>query len=334
MSADAVLDWLLDPAQPGVRYLALRDLVGLGADDAKLLAARQAAHRAGPIAEILAQMDPQGYWVRPGGGYNPKYYSGVWSLITLAQLGASLHEDERIARACAYMLEQGLAPGGQFAYNGAPGGTIDCLQGNLCWALGELGVQDERLERACLWMARTVTGEGIAAKEDKKAPERYYAYKCGPGFACGANNGLPCGWGAAKVMLAFSRLPAARRTPPLQRAIEQGIEFLFSVDPASAAYPTSAGQPPNASWWKFGFPVFYITDVLQVVEALAGLGRGGDPRLARALELVRAKQDGQGRWMLEYDYAGKTWGSYGAKKKPSPWVTLRARRALKLAASL
>ena len=31
--SSAVLDWLLDPADPGVRYLALRDLVGLPPDD-------------------------------------------------------------------------------------------------------------------------------------------------------------------------------------------------------------------------------------------------------------------------------------------------------------
>ena len=54
------------------------------------------------------------------------------------------------------------------------------------------------------WMARTVTGEGIAPLTDKQAAVRYYAYKCGPGFACGVNNQRPCAWGAVKVMLAFS----------------------------------------------------------------------------------------------------------------------------------
>ena len=53
--------------------------------------------------------------------------------------------------------------------------------------------------------------------------------------------------------------------------------------------------------------MFYVTDMLQIVEALVGLGYGGDPRLANALALIRDKQDAQGRWPLEYDYAGKTW---------------------------
>jgi hypothetical protein len=54
--------------------------------------------------------------------------------------------------------------------------------------------------------------------------------------------------------------------------------------------------------------------------------------LANALQLVRDKQDAQGRWLLEYDYAGKSWGDFGAKKEPNKWVTLRAVRALKSAA--
>ena len=274
-------------------------------------------------------MHPDGYWSKPGAGYNPKYFSTVWSLIMLAQLGASgLTWMSASARACAYLLDANLTPNGQFSVNGTPSGTIDCLQGNLCAALVGLGYDDRRLERAFEWMARSVTGEGIAPAEERDASLRYYAAKCGPGFACGANNKMPCGWGAAKVMLAFGVLPHARRTPLMERAIRQGVDFLFSTDPAGADYPTATGKP-SSSWWKFGFPVFYVTDILQVVEALAGLGYGNDPRLANALELVRQKQDDQGRWALEYDYAGKTWVDFGPKKQPNPWVTLRALRVLK-----
>ncbi|MCE7980071.1 MAG: hypothetical protein DYG89_02670 [Caldilinea sp. CFX5] len=38
-------------------------------------------------------------------------------------------------------------------------------------------------------------------------------------------------------------------------------------------------------WWKFGFPVFYITDLLQIAEALGSLGHGHDSRLANTLVL-------------------------------------------------
>jgi hypothetical protein len=326
------LPWLLEMESPSARHLALRDLLDAPPDDPQLREACREAHRRGPIAAILAEMNPAGFWVEPGPGYNPKYRSTVWSVIALAQLGAAMDEDKRIATACAYLLDHALAPGGQFTASGAPSGTADCLQGNLCWALLALGCDDPRLDTALDWMARTVTGEGIAPSTDRQASARYYAGKCGPNFACGANNRLPCAWGAAKVMLAFGRVPAARRAPLIQQAVERGAAFLMGVDPATALYPSGYAAKPSTSWWKFGFPVFYVTDVLQIVEALAGLGYGRDPRLANALALVRGKQDAAGRWALEYDYAGKAWGDYGPKKQPSKWVTLRALRALKTTA--
>jgi hypothetical protein len=325
------ISWLLEPESPGVRYLAIRDLVE-DAAGAQVSAAREAAHRDGPIATVLENMHTEGYWEKEGPGYNPKYRSTVWALIILAQLGASASEDERIALACSYLLEHGLAAGGQFTASGAPSGTADCLQGNMCWALTELGYEDPRLDSAYEWMARSLTGEGLAPNSERNAPRRYYASQCGPTFACGSNNKLPCAWGGAKVMLAFSVLPKARRTPLIENAIRHGVDFLFSVDPAEATYPSGFSARPSGNWWKFGFPVFYITDILQIVEALVGLGYGGDPRLANALALIREKGDEDGRWPLEYSYTGKTWVDFGPRKAPNKWVTLRALRLLRAAA--
>jgi hypothetical protein len=328
LNGDSVA-WLLESEEPAIRHLALRDLLDRPADDPELIEARAAAHRQGPIPTILDAMHEEGHWVEPGAGYNPKYRSTVWSISLLAQAGAAAAEDERIRRACAYLLDHALTPDGRFSADGNRGSNIDCLHGNLSVALLDLGYDDPRLEAAFEWAARSVTGEGIAPASDREAAVRYYAAKCGPGFACGANNKLPCAWGAVKIMLAFSKWPAARCTPLIERAIRQGVDFLFSTDPAKADYPMGWNDKPNRSWWKFGFPVFYVTDVLQNVEALVGLGYGNDSRLANALDLIRSKQDGQGRWALDYDYTGKTWVDFGAKRQPNPWVTLRALRVLK-----
>ncbi|MFH1640075.1 MAG: nitrogen fixation protein NifH [Chloroflexota bacterium] len=322
-----VVAWLLEPDDPGARYLAMRDLTETDAE--RLAAARREAHTGGPIARVLAHMEKEGYWVKAGHGYYPKYTGTVWSIILLAQLGASPKMDERIGVACSYLLDNTLTEDGHFTVNGLPSGTADCIQGNLCAAMLEMGYEDPRLDKAFTWMARSVTGEGIAPMEDKKAPVRYYAGKCGPNFACGANNKLSCAWGAVKVMLAFSKLPRSRRTDLINRAVDAGIDFLFSTDPAKAGYPCGYSSKPSGNWWKFGFPVFYVTDLLQNVAALTGLGYGKDPRLANALKMIREKQDAQGRWLMEYDYTGKMWLNFGAKKQPNKWVTLRALRVLK-----
>lgn len=322
------LDWLLSSELAGVKYLALHELTGIAEDDPEMRAARQAAYRQGPIAAILENMHEAGYWCEPGAGYRPKYMGTVWSIILLAQLGAQASADARILRACTYLLDHALTENGQFSTNATPSGTIDCLQGNLCSALLDLGYDDLRMDAAFEWMARTVTGEGLANAGDKKNPLRYYGSKCGPLFACGSNGQKSCAWGAVKVMLAFSKLPLERRTPLIERAIRQGVDFLFSRDPAAADYPTANDARPSRDWGLFGFPVFYITDFLQNVEALVRLGYGGDPRLANALKIITNKQDASGRWALDFDYKGKTWVDFGPKRQPNAWVTIRAAKVV------
>ena len=323
------LTWLLETDSPNVRYLALRDLMDCPANDRELISAREAAYTEGPIASILAEMHDQGYWIKPGPGYTQRYRSTIWSMIALSQLGARADMDERIARACTYLLDHSLTEGGQFTMKGTPSSTIDCLQGNLCAALVDLGCEDSRLEAAFEWMARSVSGEGVAPAEDDQAALRYYLGKCGLLFACGYNGQHSCAWGAVKVMLAFSKLTAKQRTPLIERAITTGVNFLLSVDPALADYPSRKKAKPSPNWWKFGFPVFYVTDLLQNIESLVKLGYGNDARLHNALDLICDKQDGQGRWSLEYSYSGLSWGDFGMINQPNKWVTLRALRVLK-----
>jgi hypothetical protein len=323
---EEVQDWLLDPADPGARYLALKHLSE--STPAVLDQAGEEAYQAGPINTVLQEMHPDGYWENDGPGYLPKYRSSAWSLILLSQLGASVEKDPRIQTACSHYLDQAMTADGQVSTNGRPSGTADCLQGNILAALVTLGYEDPRVETGFEWMARTVTGEGIAPMTDKKAYPRYYAGKIGPDFLCGANNKLACAWGAAKVMLAFSLLDPTKRTPLIESAIQRGVDFLFSRDPATAAYPNGWNPKPSGNWWKFGFPVFYVTDLLQIYQVLVDLGFANDPRLASTKQMILEKRIETGTWLMEYGYQGKTWEDFGEKKEPNKWVTIRSYRSL------
>ena len=103
------VSWLLEMDLPGVHYLALRDLYDLPNEEAELKSARRIAHKEGLIAAILSHMDKEGYWASPGADYYPKYVSTVWSMIILAQLGASVTQDKRIPQASKYLLDHALA---------------------------------------------------------------------------------------------------------------------------------------------------------------------------------------------------------------------------------
>jgi hypothetical protein len=156
-ATDKVLDWLLEPDDVGVRFLALRDLVK--ADAGALALATKQAHTRGPIARVLSRMDKEGFWVKPGVGYSPLYTATIWSVVMLAQLGAAIDMDMRIATACAYVLGHSLTKHGQFTASGWSSGTQDCLQGMLCYALLDLGCKDSRLDMAFEYIARSVTGD-------------------------------------------------------------------------------------------------------------------------------------------------------------------------------
>jgi len=314
--------WLMEPDEvnPAIRYFALRDLLDRPDDDAELAAAQEDVMRSGPVPAILDAQYPEGYWVKPGPGYSPKYRGTLWSVLFLAQLGADGH-DERVRRGVDYAFNHAQAANDAFACNGRPSTSIHCLWGNMVRALLDLGYWgDERLERTTDALARSITGEG------------YEWYRKGgvqgPGFVCSANYGLPCGWGAVRALWALNQVPVEGCTPSVEAAIQASADFLLSYDVARADYPYQ--ERINSSWFKFGYPLGYVTDVLLNLEALAEAGCGNDPRLEEAVELALSKQDEYGRWKLEYGYKGKMWADIEKKGKPSKWVTLRAVRMLKM----
>jgi hypothetical protein len=319
---------LLEPADPAVRHLALRQLLDRPKDDPDVVEALRAAMAETPIATILAAQHPDGFWEKAGPGYATKYRGTVWQLIFLDQLGAD-PADARVRRACEYVLSHSQAVNGGFGASGAlagpppPSAVIHCLNGNLLRALIGFGwLNDERVERAIEWEARATTGDGV---------ERWFATgTCGPGFMCAANEKLPCAWGAIKALGGLARIPVADRTPLVARAVEEGGSFLLSRYPLIADYPMGWGNTrPNGSWFRLGFPSGYVTDVLQNLEVLCELGHGSDARLQPALEWLAAKQDAEGRWRNEYAYNGKTWLDIERQGRPGKWVTLRACRVLK-----
>lgn len=324
------LPWLLDSDTPAVRAATLQRLLGMPAGHPEVVAARAAAMKVDPIRAMLDAQSPEGWWVKAGGGYSPKYTGTVWELIFLDQLGAD-GTDPRIQRACDYVLDHTQTTSGGFGAGAierggrpAPSRAAHCLNGNLVRALIGFGrLEDARVGAAVDWAARAITGEGM---------DRYYASgTSGPGFACAANEQKPCAWGAVKELLGLARVPPRRRSNLVRAAIDQGVEFLLSRDPAVADYPMpSTDTKPSGSWFKLGFPSGYVADVLQNLEALAELGHARDPRLAHALGWLEYQQH-DGVWSNRYAYNRKTVVDIEPQGKPSKWVTLRACTVLKAA---
>lgn len=304
--ADDPTDWLLEEDNPSVRYLALRSLLELPEENNQVAAAGRAIMKTGPVPVILAAQHDDGYWVKPGTGYLPKYQGTAWQIMFLAQLAAD-GSDKQVAKACEYVLTHGRAKNGAFSVTGVPSVAIDCLNGNLIHAFYRLGWgQDERVQQA--------VGELCGAVSQKH-------------FQCPANAKLPCAWGAVKALLAFSSIPAEERTAGVQAAIEEGVAFLLSRSLVVADYPCR--ERVSSNWLKFGFPLNYTSNVLEALHVMAELGYGAQPALRDAIRFVLSKQDWQGRWKMESSLNNKMWVNIEAKGQPSKWVTLQAVQTLK-----
>lgn len=307
------LPWLLEEDNPSVRYFTLRDLLHRPIEDAELVAARAAIMTFRPVQEILAAQYPEGFWIKPGRGYSPKYRATIWQLIFLADLGVP--PNEAIDRACRVVLEQTFLPEeGLFSATTSPTGTVTCLNGNLLASLCRLGYGGHpTLRTVARVLAERIVAEGfdcLANAADRSRRETW----------------LPCAWGAIKALRAYALIPQSERPALVEESVSKGVEFLLSSDLAVADYPSATGKV-SPLWFRLGFPLGYHSDVLEAVDVLVRLGRGEDPRLQPTIEFVLNKQDSQGRWPLEHTLA-KTWTRFGQKGRPSKWVTLRALRML------
>ena len=325
VTTQGALAWLLEPANPSVRYFALRDLGERSARDPDVERAKAAIMTEGLVPRLLAKQKPSGYWGRAEDFYiRSKYWGTVWTFLLLAELGAD-GRDERVRRACEFLLRlsQDRASGG-FAYRGTASGggqhgaVLPCLTGNIVWSLIRFGyLDDPRVRQAVDWIiryARFDDGDGAAPKG--------WPYETKD--ACYGRH--TCLFGVVKPLKALAEVPATRRSAGVRRTIDRGVEFLLrhrlykkSHDPACAAKPM---------WTKFGFPLMWQTNALEMFDILTGLGVR-DERMRDAAELVASKRDAQGRWSLERTLSGRTLVSLERAGRPSRWITLFALRSLR-----
>src|SRR3972149_4572033 len=121
---DNVLDWLLEKENPSVRYFTLKYLLDHSEEDREVQAARRAIMKSESIEKILAAQKQEGYWVKAGPGYTPKYRSTVWQILFLAELGAD-GRNRQVRRGCDYLLDHAQAGHGGLsaAGDGAPRGA-------------------------------------------------------------------------------------------------------------------------------------------------------------------------------------------------------------------
>ena len=299
-SVEPVLEWLLGPDEPSMRYLASRDLVRPKPTAQILLRLRGEVASRGWAATILARQRERTWWGRQDTCYWPRTNGTYWSLAVLADLGLT-REDERIANAVEHTLRLHLAPDGGFSPRGPARPSHFCSTGILVRTLLQLGYGDDpRTQGGIDWLLAAQLEDG--------------------GWDCHAPPESTLD--AWEAMAAYAAIPAKRRSSEIRESIRRGAEFYLSrrLLHEGARYPR---------WHELHYPWHYWYDALVGLDFITALGYGADPRARDALDLVRSKRLPDGRWALA--------GTNGKLRlepagRPSKMVTFLAWRVVRRAA--
>ncbi len=331
-----LIRWLLDPADPPVRYVALRRLLERGEEDPEVAAARAAIAHSPLVERIFRRQAPGGWWGDPASPYQPKYKGTYWTLMVLGHLGLS-REDERVRRAVEYLFGF-QQPDGGFPEAGPEGArrayahvaerrrargqeppaeaafvadhihqvTYSCLTGKVAAALLRLGYGDgPRLWRAVEWLASVQNADG--------------GWLC-PYWRAHVRDRHGCFHGTIAALEAFAEVPEERRSPAVQQAAVRGCEFLL----AHCLYRADRHgyEVINHHWLELSFP-WLGYDILYGLYVLTRLGCR-DERMADALGVLAAKRAADGKWLLESTPEGRLQAGLGRRGEPNKWVTLNA----------
>jgi hypothetical protein len=335
----AVLEWLLQPDNPPVRYLTLINLLHKPPESAEVRKTRARLMDYLPTQEILGHADEfsgddkgRAYW---------KYTGKYWQLIFLGQFLAD-GEDPRISGWAQGLLEKR-------AWVTQAGGQ--CLTANILAAFMRLGF-----------------GNHPAVAEETENPARRVLDD--GGIRCTAMNYslLPlCHMAQSKLLLCFSLIPAEKQSPAVNSAVRLLLANLLDTElfvyvpghqrewQEVLAHPPKrtelkkgetvkgwiAGERgrflrsrgigarrPKQGWLKFGFPLHYNSDIMEAMYSLALLRVPMSPRLKKPLQVIRQKMTKEGTWILENSLNGKMLTDVEEKGKPSRWLTCFGHQVL------
>jgi hypothetical protein len=317
-----IVDWLISSKDPTVRLAALRQLGGSSETDPEVQKALLDAMKTGSIPKILERQEPGGFWGKEENFYiDSKYKGTVWNVILLAQLGAD-GSDERVRSAAEFLLKWSQHESGGFGYQGsAEGGTAEsllpCLHGNLVWSMLRFGMKDdERVQAGIEWIAKYQRFDDNEGPVPKGWP--YARQNCWGRHTCHM--------GAVKDLKAISEVPRDQRSAALDTVASEGAEHLLKHRLYKRSHDTDAIA--KTLWTRLGFPLFWDTDALEMLEVLTDLGYR-DERMEDAIGLVLSKRQPDGLWRNERSYNGRTLTTLEKQGAPSQWITLRALAVLK-----
>jgi hypothetical protein len=129
--------------------------------------------------------------------------------------------------------------------------------------------------------------------------------------------------GVVKALKALAEIPPKRRSADVKRTIELAVEYILRHHVYKRSHDLTRTSKPG--WLRFGFPLMYQTDALEILCLLTGLGCR-DPRMQPAMDVVASKQRTDGKYCLDNPPNGRHLVNIEAKGKPSKWPVIDLNR--------
>ena len=318
---ESVMEWLLEKKDYSVRYWALQNFLGLSANSSKVADTLENIKESKIAKAILDAQQPEGFWVKEDDMYLPKYKATTHQLLILAELGMprtpnverGIEQIFRFQRNNGHFLTK-LPKSERGRDSVVKDGC--CLDGNILFYLIRFGYYgDPRTTRLMDFI--------IDYHDSENSGWPCRAYPINPEAVFPVN----CYMGSTKILKALSFLPIKKRNETINRIVEAETEKILTNYIFKYLRNPDGSRKDKAGWKRFGFPLFYQSDILEVLDTLTRLGVK-DERMAPAIRLVKETMGRDGKWVLKNSFNGKMWADIENKNKPSKWITLRAIRIL------
>ncbi|MGC1121069.1 MAG: hypothetical protein WBA22_08235 [Candidatus Methanofastidiosia archaeon] len=304
-------EWLLSDSNPAVQHWTLKDLLDIPESDARVQRSRRLITHQEANVKIFSLQNEHGFWGNPRRLWG--YKNSVFQLLLLAELG--VERDSRVKKALEFVFSFQLEDGSFASVADKKKKEYStnefCLTGIIVKFLLLFGYEtDPRLREALNFLIST--GENWSCnwypmEKDKVIPKTCYM-------------------GGIKALAALAKLPATLVTREVKEIISHNAEPYLENRVYWYRRDAQGERTKKPSWTRFAFPLFWQSDVLDVLDVLTELGIR-DERMEESVDLVRSKRV-EGRWILERTYP-KRFGLLEEIGKPSRWITLRALRVLK-----
>ena len=297
---DAGIDWLLERGQPSIRYLTLTRLLGKPETAAEVREARKRIPSDPWVAEMFSRRNPAGWWERDHNWLEPRFRGTNWTMLALADLGATREIPAMKVSSEFWMSSSPLQGGGVGGFGKGKGHF--CYTANMARALIQLGYEDDpRIRKSLEWLVKTAHPKG--------------------GWSCRMDKtGVSAGrtLDAWEALAAFAAYPRSKWTPSMTACVERGAEFFLERE-------LHQQGDPYEPWFRFHWPVHYYYDLLVGLDCLTALGYGKDPRLGFALDVVRKQRRPDGRWNMgppqtDPDAEGAKWFAENPTERPTPLI--------------